>query len=558
MIAIAIKPMVLLFYTALFFSLLFVPLSKRIALRLGAVDLPDARKIHAQSTPRLGGIGIAAGLLPGLLLFFYPLDSALTGFVLGALIVFITGLLDDIYNFRPLWKFLGQVLAVSVFVVVGDQSLNGVGNLLGTGNVDFGGLAGPLTVFCMVGLINAFNLSDGLDGLAGGLALIAGFSLGALAYQTGAWQALAVMVACEGAVLGFLRYNTYPAKLFMGDCGSLLIGYALAAVAVMLANSRPDMPALPITVATILALPIVDTVLVMARRVWRGQSPFLPDKTHLHHRLMYLGLPHAAVVPILYCVMAAFGLVAVAQRNLPENWQFFIGICLALSVFGLVSLLQRSGVNFCPGVKENDLSFAQTKVFTYLSGIAGKSVQMASYVIALGLCLPLLFMNEISDEFWPVALATGLIALALFPWRSPASHLTIVYTLVYILSFCVLFILNIHQQSYPWIKYYLFGFSLLVMVWSWLKIYFRKHGEVFLTSGIELLFIFTSWFIPLVLIPLIGVSWHIELAIWLSCIEVIPLVLACKIIIRSQYQQIYFIPLCMLAILSLVAVRGAV
>lgn len=550
--------MVLLFYTALFLSLLFVPLSKKIAIHFGAVDRPDRRKVHEQLTPRLGGIGIVAGLLPSLVLFFYPFDRILTGFLLGAVIVFLTGLLDDIYNFRPLLKFAGQVLAASIFVLVSDQSLNSVGDLLGTGPIEFGGLAGPVTVFCLVGLINAFNLSDGLDGLAGGLALVAGISIGALAYQCGAWQVLAVVVAFQGAVLGFLRFNTYPAKLFMGDCGSLLIGYVLATVAVMLVSHRPDIPGLPITVATILALPIVDTLLVMSRRVWHGHSPFLPDKTHLHHRLLYLGLPHAAVVPILYSVMALFGLVAIAQRNLPEYWQFIIGASVILSVFGFVSLLQRSGVRFCPSPKEYERPFRQSRVFIYISDLAGRSVPVVSYILCVGLLLPLLLMGDVSHQFGQIVLATGLVAVALFPWKAPSTHLTIVYTLVYILSFSILFMLNINYQFNPWIKEYLFAFSALVMAWSWVKIYFRKYGEVFLTSGMELLFVFTSWFIPLVFIPLVGVPWQVELAIWLSCIEVIPLMLAFKIVIRSQETaKSYFVFLSLLSILALTVVRAS-
>jgi len=156
--------------------------------------------------------------------------------------------------------------------------------------------------------MNALNLADGLDGLAGGISAIAAIFLGLFAYLSVDWVALWILLALVGSLFGFLRYNTHPAKLFMGDTGSLLLGYTLSAAAVMLVRNDPvGIHLAPVTVAAVLALPITDTLLVMSRRLRHGQNPFSPDRTHLHHQLLELGFPHAVVVRILYLSAGAFG-----------------------------------------------------------------------------------------------------------------------------------------------------------------------------------------------------------------------------------------------------------
>lgn len=190
----------ILFFSALLLTLWLIPPAIRFSGKIGAFDRPEERKVHARAVSRLGGVAMVAGVFVPLLLF-RPLDRTPAAFLAGALIVALTGLLDDIFRIRPAAKFAGEALGAAVFVFVGGISLADLGDFLGVGTVRTGALAPAVTVFCMVGVMNALNLSDGLDGLAGGIAAIGCGFLGLFAYLAQAWTALAVLVALAGAIL---------------------------------------------------------------------------------------------------------------------------------------------------------------------------------------------------------------------------------------------------------------------------------------------------------------------------------------------------------------------
>ncbi len=194
-----------LFFTALFLSLWLTPFTVRLSRRLGAVDRPgDERKVHSRVVSRLGGLAMVAAVGVSLLLFF-PVDRRLAAFLLGALVVSAAGFVDDLRILRPSVKFAFQAAAAGIFVWVSGASLSSLGDFLGIGEVTTGALAPAVTVFCMVGVMNALNLSDGLDGLAGGLSAIACVFLGFFAYLGGDRVSAAILVALLGSVLGFLR-----------------------------------------------------------------------------------------------------------------------------------------------------------------------------------------------------------------------------------------------------------------------------------------------------------------------------------------------------------------
>ena len=343
-----------LFFTALFLSLFLTPVASRFALRIGAVDLPDGRKIHGNPIPRLGGLAIFSAVIVTLLGSGVPLRG-IAPYLCGFLLVAATGFVDDVSRLKPLAKFAGQVLAAGFFVWASGESLRDLGDLAGTGTVRTGWFAPFFTVFCMVGIMNALNLSDGLDGLAGGISVIACVTLGIFAFILRDWTSLTILLALSGGVVGFLRYNSYPATLFMGDTGSQTLGFCLSAIAVRL-SQRTGAEVSPVTIVTVLALPAFDTLFVMFCRMLRWQNPFLPDKTHLHHRLMELGLSHTAVVSTLYATMAGFGYLAWAVRGWEEQRQMAALLLAGAGVYGLVFLCRRAGVRFrsgaatvCPG-----------------------------------------------------------------------------------------------------------------------------------------------------------------------------------------------------------------
>jgi UDP-GlcNAc:undecaprenyl-phosphate GlcNAc-1-phosphate transferase len=324
---------VLPFITAIVISMAVVPMAMRLAPRLGMVDKPDARKVHSAPIPRTGGIGIVLGaLVPALL--WVPLDPGLRSFVLGSLVLFVFGLLDDRRTLGPIPKFLGQIAAAALVVYYGDlyvQSLPfmGLEPLLES-------IGRPFTVFAIVGVINALNVADGLDGLAGGLSMMSLFAMAYLAFEAnGGGDAMVALSACvAGGLLGFLRYNTHPARVFMGDSGSQFLGFTLGFMAVYLTQQvNPVLsPALPLL---LLGLPIVDIFAAATQRVRAGISPFAASRHHIHHQLLELGLDHYETVVVIYSVQALLVTSAVFLRY-QSDWAVagvYFGICAALLLY---------------------------------------------------------------------------------------------------------------------------------------------------------------------------------------------------------------------------------
>jgi len=198
----------------------------------------------------------------------------------------------------------------------------------------------------MVGVMNAINFADGMDGLAGGMSAIACVFLFYFSLQAGHGFNLALSVSLFGCLIGFLYFNSYPAKTFMGDTGSLVLGYILSSICVLSQKLDGDIPIAPVSMALILALPIADTMWVMTRRVLRGGSPFLPDNAHLHNKLMMLNLSHTGVVAVLYACVFVCGFLAVFMQSMREWVQFATGTGFIISLYVSVALFQRVGFKF--------------------------------------------------------------------------------------------------------------------------------------------------------------------------------------------------------------------
>lgn len=546
----------LLFFTAMFISLFLTPIAGRFALRIGAVDLPDGRKIHGKAVPRLGGLAILAATVVTLLGSGVPLRG-IAPYLGGFLLVAATGFADDVSRLRPAVKFAGQVLAAAFFVWASGESLRDLGDFAGTGAVRTGWFAPFFTVFCMVGIMNALNLSDGLDGLAGGISVIAAVMLGVFAYLQRDWTSLAILVALSGGVLGFLRFNSYPATLFMGDTGSMALGFCLSAVAVRL-SQRTGAEASPMTLVVVLALPAFDTLLVMLRRLLHWQNPFLPDKTHLHHRLMDLGLSHTAVVSILYATMAGFGFLAWAVRGW-EEWMQTAAVLLACAeVNGLVFLCRRGGVRFrAHGETRRPGGRDSGRTMHHLTEWPGKSVPAISWLLGAGLCVPVVAAAAIPGEAGAVAFAIGCFVCLLYPWRSPRLQTSICSGLMYAACFSMFGILNLLSRGTPWIRVYLAVYSGVVLVWVFLKMQvWSPHKDVLYATGFETLLIGISLFVPFVGIPATGIGEGAKNAILMACLEAVPLLMALKILVRKQAPRLSVIAATLLLPLLLVGLRG--
>lgn len=277
-----------------------IPLMMRYASTLGMVDYPDARKVHALPIPRVGGVGIAIGTLIPVLLWI-PLDNTITAFLTGALVMLVFGIWDDRGALGHKIKFVGQFAAAGIVVFHGDVHIATL-PLMGLEPLH-PIISKPLTVFAIVGMINALNVSDGLDGLAGGLSILSLGCIAYLAFQTDGYGVIVIALATLGGALGFLRYNTHPARVFMGDSGSQFLGYTLGFLAVHLTQkTNPALsPALPLI---FLGLPIVDILMAMAQRIYSGISPFVATKHHIHHRLLDIGFDHYEAVVIIYSIQS--------------------------------------------------------------------------------------------------------------------------------------------------------------------------------------------------------------------------------------------------------------
>ncbi|HKK16198.1 MAG TPA: MraY family glycosyltransferase [Gammaproteobacteria bacterium] len=328
-----------IFITSLLLALLLMPAMRYLAMRFHIIDVPGERKVHENEVPLLGGLAFALAFILAALLFveLTPIHQALLA---GLVIILITGLVDDIRHLNPYLKFAGEILASLVFLLAGGVAITSFGDLVGSGPLTTGRYAIPVSVFCMVGVMNAINMMDGLDGLAGGVSLIGTLFLAWFAFVTGQSLHLGLLVALAGGLLGFLYFNRYPARIFMGDTGSLVLGYLLSALCIaMVQPVGGQVLVLPVSMAIIMGLPIVDAMLLMSVRILHGKNPFKPDKTHLHDRLQRLGFNHPRTVHVIYAMMATCGLLAVLVRHAGETQQFVAGAIYACLLFGSVYLL---------------------------------------------------------------------------------------------------------------------------------------------------------------------------------------------------------------------------
>lgn len=314
----------ILFLTALFASTSLVGVLIHYAVRLGFLDIPDARKVHLVAIPRVGGIGMVLGTVLALLLWLEDWKP-ITLFLSGTAVLSLFGILDDRYDLNYRYKFAGQLVAVLIVTVL--QPIQ-IGNLFGYATLP-PALSYPLTVFFLLGTTNAMNLSDGLDGLAAGLSVMSLASIAYLALLAGGSATIAISIAIIAASLGFLRYNTHPAQAFMGDTGSQFLGFSIGILSIQLTQSVNTALSgmLPLF---LLGLPVVDTLRVMVERLAKGGSPFKPDRNHFHHKLLAMGLDHYESVLAIYLIQGVFLGLAFLLRY--ESDVLNLGVYLLVSL----------------------------------------------------------------------------------------------------------------------------------------------------------------------------------------------------------------------------------
>ena len=327
------------FVIAMIVTMALIPPLVRVAARLQVLDDPMSRKLHAQPMPRVGGIAMAVGsVLP--LCLWLPMDRTLVAYLLAVLVLLVFGAWDDRVTLGARTKFAGQLIAVLIVMLAGHVSISSL--TLGERVALPEWLGFSLTLLFLLGITNATNLSDGLDGLAGGTTLLCCAALALLAESWDVRFVETLGVVLMGALIGFLRFNTYPARIFMGDAGSQFLGFSVGVLSILLTQqaSTPISSALPLL---LIGLPVLDTLIVIALRLHAGRSPFAADRQHFHHRLLALGLDHHEAVIVIYTVQCVLLLLAWQLRF--ENDLLIVATFLGFSVLftGTLILLERAG-----------------------------------------------------------------------------------------------------------------------------------------------------------------------------------------------------------------------
>jgi len=326
--------------TAFFFSFLgslvicmaLIPPLMASAGRLHVLDIPDGRKAHSGAVAKVGGIALATGTFIGVLMWA-PKDDIVLASLWGGMTILLFGIWDDRVGLSYSTKFAGQALAAFIVMAVGGVEIESLPMVPDEWMSPWIGL--PLTFLTLIAVTNAVNLADGLDGLAGGLSLISFAATAFLAFQTDNSLLILMVVSVLGGLLGFLRFNTYPARVFMGDAGSQFLGFYLGVTGLVLADPSHG-PYSPMTALFIWGLPVLDMGAVVIHRWRQGRSPFVADRNHLHHRLLEMGWSHREAVTLIYALQSGMVALAYATRWQPD-WVllavYLAVICGVLSIY---------------------------------------------------------------------------------------------------------------------------------------------------------------------------------------------------------------------------------
>jgi UDP-GlcNAc:undecaprenyl-phosphate GlcNAc-1-phosphate transferase len=297
---------------AMAISFTMTPVAKSFAQKVGAMDVPkDARRVHDHPIPRMGGLAIFLGFVLSVVLFA-DVNRQIQGMLLGAVIVVVIGVIDDIIELKAIYKLVFQIVAALVAVYYGIEiDIVSSINLFGTGEyISLGILSIPITVFWIVAITNSVNIIDGLDGLAVGVSAISSVVMLVVSIVVADISLAIIIGALVGACIGFMPYNINPAKIFMGDSGSLLLGFVLSTVSIIGLFKFYAIVSFAVPFL-VLAFPLFDTAFAFFRRILSGKSPMRPDRGHLHHRLIDMGMSQKQAVAVLYSVSTVLGLVAV-------------------------------------------------------------------------------------------------------------------------------------------------------------------------------------------------------------------------------------------------------
>ena len=336
------KQMMLFFVVPLGLTLALLPVTIHLARKYKCVDEPGGRRIHCEPTPRWGGIAFFLGILPVFL--FVGLGRVFFSYLAASFFLVVIGGIDDRRELGFSTKFFAMLAAITTVVAGGGIQIQQIGTYGSLGLVKLGIVAIPFTYLCIIGVTNAINLIDGLNGLAGGLSFFACLFMGVAAYISRNFELASVCLGFTGALAGFLLHNFgTQASIFMGDSGSLFLGFSLAVFSILLTQD-PRFHVEPLFPVLVLLIPIFDTLRVMGTRIFNGRSPFKADTTHLHHLLLSRGLPVTGIVTMLWSLTLIQGVTAVLliRRTSMPYLMIVLGASLLFSIFAASLFKERA------------------------------------------------------------------------------------------------------------------------------------------------------------------------------------------------------------------------
>ncbi len=479
---------------SVFITVSLIPLMVRLADRFQWVDLPNPRKVHTHPVPRIGGCAMALGAVVPVILWAKP-DNFVKAYLAGAGILVLFGLVDDMKGIGYKAKFAVQLVAASMAVFFGGVRIESLGTLLFSGLQIPDWFSLPLSLVAIVGVTNAINLADGLDGLAGGISFLGFCCIAYLAYLAEDHTALLLSLSMAGAIFGFLRFNTHPATLFMGDTGSQLLGFSAVVLAVKITQGNtPFSPILPLI---ILGFPVLDTLTVMVERVREGRSPFSPDKNHFHHRLVRFGLYHSEAVFTIYVIQAVMIVSAVLFKYYSDGLlvvSYGVFSTLILTVF---TLADRRGFQ----VKRYPLIDYALK--GRLRNIKDEHLIIRTSFPLANIIIPLVFLwSCLLPATIPgyVSLMAGCFCMyLLMVWFFAKSHMEFCLRLVTFLTVpFVLYLIEGGRAAWispQWFALYQYSFGLIAFLGLLVAKYSRR-GKGFRLTPMDFLIVFIAAVVP--------------------------------------------------------------
>lgn len=314
-------------------TLVLTPFVRQLAIRLKAMDAPDKRKVHIVAMPRMGGLAIFLSFWLTVVIT-QPLTKELYSFLFGSVLIIISGIWDDMKGVKPIIKILFQLAAAGSIIVFGGIKVSFITTLFGQSPQALGIFSVPITVLWIIGMTNAINLVDGLDGLAAGISGIAAISIGVISWIEGMGAISILPLILGTSTLAFLKYNFHPAKIFMGDTGALFLGFSLAVLSIMGLTKMATTVSLLLPIV-VLGVPIMDTLFAIVRRFLNKKPIFAADKDHLHHRLLKMGLSHTKAVLVVYgvCLFLSFSAIIMAMLT-TERAMLVMVVVAVIVIYG--------------------------------------------------------------------------------------------------------------------------------------------------------------------------------------------------------------------------------